>query len=308
MGIICSIAGHKWNGCKCERCGVYRDWEHEWLPVQGKCTEKCRICGRTRTVDHRWETVLDKCEEKCKVCGQVRKIDHTWNGCRCERCGEIRKEGHKWEAVAGKCEEKCVLCGQSRAIPHTYVKGICTVCGYEEINEIIAEIKNCSYSNPNQASKLISQVDDKTKLFPLITDNDAWKCDLRKLEIIIKAIKEDPRTSIMDLDDIWIKSIRVIGRDWKKVSLVSAQVRDKTRLYSLITDAELHDYQSQVVLIKNIKDDMLLSKIAKNTNLSYDLRTEARGRISDTQIKNSIDVKRNEMEQYFYDVDIKSGM
>ena len=308
MSIVCNIAGHKWNGCKCLRCGVLRDREHEWRPVQGQCTEKCRICGHTRTVEHKWEPVLDKCEEKCNICGQVRKIDHTWNGCRCERCGEIRNESHKWESVAGKCEEKCVVCGQTRTIPHTFVNGICTICGYEEVNEIIAEIKNCSYRYPDQVSKLISQVNDKTKLFPLITNEDAWKCDLRKLEIIIEAIKNDPKASMMDLDDIWIKCIHVIGHDWRKVSLVAAQVSDKNRLYSLITDAEFRDYQSQVVIIKNIKDDMLLSEIANNTNLSYDLRTEARDRISDTNKKNSLKVERNKVEQYFYDLDIKSGM
>lgn len=41
MGLICKLSGHKWNGCKCERCGETRNEQHDWS------TCKCSKCGRT---------------------------------------------------------------------------------------------------------------------------------------------------------------------------------------------------------------------------------------------------------------------
>jgi len=65
MGFTCKIFGHKWNCCKCERCGAIRDVGHKWSICEGKCIEKCEICGKEQ------------------------KIEHTWNGCKCSRCGEV---------------------------------------------------------------------------------------------------------------------------------------------------------------------------------------------------------------------------
>ena len=35
MKISCVIMGHKWKGCKCERCGKQRDQEHDYRPCEG---------------------------------------------------------------------------------------------------------------------------------------------------------------------------------------------------------------------------------------------------------------------------------
>ena len=43
MGFLCIMNGHKWNGCKCSRCGELRDEQHDW----NGCT--CRVCGRKLT-------------------------------------------------------------------------------------------------------------------------------------------------------------------------------------------------------------------------------------------------------------------
>ena len=42
MSILCRKFGHKWSGCKCQRCGEVRDESHNWHG----CT--CIICGMTR--------------------------------------------------------------------------------------------------------------------------------------------------------------------------------------------------------------------------------------------------------------------
>lgn len=52
------LFGHRWDGCKCKRCGRTREKKHDW----NGCV--CRRCGRKR----------DK--------------DHDWDGCVCRRCGK----------------------------------------------------------------------------------------------------------------------------------------------------------------------------------------------------------------------------
>jgi len=37
------LLGHKWNGCKCEKCGKTRDMQHKWLG----CV--CESCGKQTT-------------------------------------------------------------------------------------------------------------------------------------------------------------------------------------------------------------------------------------------------------------------
>ena len=90
------LFGHKWNGCKCERCGTMRDEGHDYRPVDGLCQEQCAICGKRR------ETA------------------HPWKGCKCERCGAIRDEGHDYRPVDGACEEACAICGKRREMAHAY--------------------------------------------------------------------------------------------------------------------------------------------------------------------------------------------
>ena len=65
MSLKC-LLGHKWNGCKCGRCGKIRNEQHDW----------------------------DGC--KCKQCGKTRDEQHDQNGCMCKRCGKIM---HDWKEI-----------------------------------------------------------------------------------------------------------------------------------------------------------------------------------------------------------------
>lgn len=62
MKLLC-LLGHKWNYCKCSRCGELRDENHKW----------------------------DYC--KCEICGKARDENHNWDGCKCKKCGKIRVDG-----------------------------------------------------------------------------------------------------------------------------------------------------------------------------------------------------------------------
>ena len=87
MNIKCFFS-HKWDGCKCERCGAIRidgsDVEHKWVLLEERCFEKCSNCGKERS-------------------------EHKWNGCKCERCGATRDKEHTW-IWNGKCK----ICGATR--------------------------------------------------------------------------------------------------------------------------------------------------------------------------------------------------
>lgn len=73
------LFGHKWDGCRCTKCGKTRDEDHQW----------------------------DLCKGKCKICGKTRQPEHDWNGCLCSRCGATRDEGHDWDGfVCKRCGKK----------------------------------------------------------------------------------------------------------------------------------------------------------------------------------------------------------
>ena len=104
MSLKC-LFGHKWNGCKCERCNATRDEGHKWVLSENKCIEKCSICGKERNVEHKW------------------------NGCKCVKCSETRDKGHRWILLEGKCIEECSICGETRKIEHRWNDGKCSRCG-----------------------------------------------------------------------------------------------------------------------------------------------------------------------------------
>ena len=76
------LFGHKWNGCKCTRCGKIRDEGHAW----NGCT--CTICGKVRDEGHVWKPTKDACIQVCSLCGR-QKSNHQLDekGC-CTICKE----------------------------------------------------------------------------------------------------------------------------------------------------------------------------------------------------------------------------
>ncbi len=61
MGIAC-LFGHKWDGCRCARCGLQRNEGHDW----------------------------DLCKGVCLKCGAKQPPQHDWDGKVCRRCGLMR--------------------------------------------------------------------------------------------------------------------------------------------------------------------------------------------------------------------------
>ncbi|MDR1793825.1 MAG: hypothetical protein LBR25_00300 [Erysipelotrichaceae bacterium] len=58
------LFGHKWNGCKCEKCGKIRNEEHQWAEKKG-CYKICTIC-KTAEISH--DFVSENGVYVCKNC------------------------------------------------------------------------------------------------------------------------------------------------------------------------------------------------------------------------------------------------
>ena len=109
------LFGHKWNSCKCSKCGKTRDEQHDF----DLCKGKCKHCGKTQAEQHSWNGC------KCSRCGKTRDEQHDWNGCICSRCGKRRNDKHSWNGC------KCSSCGFVREEGHKWVNCKCTTCGRE---------------------------------------------------------------------------------------------------------------------------------------------------------------------------------
>ena len=83
VNVMVCLFGHKWDGCKCTKCGKTRDEGHDW----DLCKGVCKRCGATQPAKHDW----DLCKGVCKRCGAEQPEQHDWDGLKCKRCGKTRK-------------------------------------------------------------------------------------------------------------------------------------------------------------------------------------------------------------------------
>ncbi len=158
MGGLCSIFGHKWNGCTCSRCGEKKDSGHSW----NHC--RCQICGKTRDEDHDW----DNC--RCLKCGKIRDEEHRFSYtsvsdtiCEgtCRICGKKIEQEHD-EEPQGNCTYKCRRCGFTRT-KHDFVPipgrcaEVCSICKEERDYLKIALDNSESFENRREAFKKLEE-------------------------------------------------------------------------------------------------------------------------------------------------------
>lgn len=102
-GTMSCLIGHKWNGCKCEKCGKTRDSGHDWT---GRV---CRICGAAMQVK--------KTAGSCCICGRSLyrnpdQADRMDNAARyCYQCGTDICV-HCLQKLGGS-QIKCPVCGEN---------------------------------------------------------------------------------------------------------------------------------------------------------------------------------------------------
>ncbi len=103
MSFTCKIAGHKWDGCSCSRCGARNpDFQAE----------------------HKWDVVEPIADPA--MAGHARKEHKVI----CSKCGEYRYNPHRF-AMSADCIIRCFECGYEIEW-HDFVDGTCTKCGADE--------------------------------------------------------------------------------------------------------------------------------------------------------------------------------
>lgn len=138
MNFFCKQGIHKWEHCKCVRCGLTVDEDHLW----DGCV--CTICGKTRDEQHEWNGCI------CKKCGKKRDYKHQWDGCLCTVCKTNRDREHQLEFILDSCRKRgygdklldeflpyhayrCIKCGRTIQERHKWInEGClteCSVCG-----------------------------------------------------------------------------------------------------------------------------------------------------------------------------------
>ena len=157
------LFGHKWSGCKCEKCGKTRDEYHKYSPYINNhnhlrsgndCVERCDICHNKKTIgEHSFIRIEDSCKEKCRICG-FEKTNYDYHKpirvpveCieKCEICGDVTNYlAHNWVGC------KCADCGESRKKEHNFQNGVCTICGVKSINvaECVSKLLALYSNNP----------------------------------------------------------------------------------------------------------------------------------------------------------------
>ena len=75
--------GHKWQGCKCAKCGKVRDQEHDFRHVS-ECEDRCARCGKT--VDkHRYV------KGYCERCGKMSPTPFDLSGLTAQEIDAARR-------------------------------------------------------------------------------------------------------------------------------------------------------------------------------------------------------------------------
>lgn len=161
------LFGHKWDGCKCTKCGKVRDNQHDW----DGCV--CKRCGAKRDEQHD----SDLCIGICKKCGAKQPEMHEWNGCVCKRCGKVRDEQHDWDLCLGVCRKcgkecsgaheiescVCMRCGREF---HTWENGACAVCGVKKTQRhVFKEIMDNLEASYDSAGRFSGECDVEHKFW-----------------------------------------------------------------------------------------------------------------------------------------------
>jgi len=73
---------HKWDGCKCSKCGEIREKKHHYSGCQ------CIRCGTKRDYEHDYKLDSIECYEVCVICGKKGEVKHEYTNGICKKCGK----------------------------------------------------------------------------------------------------------------------------------------------------------------------------------------------------------------------------
>ena len=149
------IFGHKWNGCKCARCGKVRDQDHDYQYKfkARSCLGTCNVCRKTVELPHDFKPVPGKCYMECA------------------RCHGQSQPNHSYRSEPGSCKSVCSVCGKV-VYKHSFVpvpgtnRTVCSVCGREGIAPLTPDeqsainlLKSGAAGGPGAEKKRLNAVD-----------------------------------------------------------------------------------------------------------------------------------------------------
>jgi len=149
------LFGHKWNGCKCDKCGKIRDERHDWTnPTRCKCT----ICGKTQDIGHVY-TKTTECKAICKICGKTTPaVYHNWDGDKCIDCGKIRTTQQAEQNNKTSLKQPDTVQSPVASFMPTNGSGLKKVTiymGHKSAGQIIT-----SFMNPNEIDTMLGELAD----------------------------------------------------------------------------------------------------------------------------------------------------
>lgn len=193
--ILCRLFGHKYNGCRCQRCGSTREEGHTFRGC------KCAVCGKVREEGHTFRicncyactmesATLEPDRRAAKYCHRIsclRNRDSYKKECLhiCTQCGTVLFTAHKMVPVPGKCYSKCTVCGYCSNPKHSWEGCRCTRCGDTRDREhtFIREgcrliCRNCGKTLESHSYRFIGQnVSYGTGKCPTVYASDSYRCN-----------------------------------------------------------------------------------------------------------------------------------
>jgi len=268
------LLGHKWNGCKCEKCGKIRDEQHMWKGCE------CSLCGKVRDEQHIWG----------------RRNDYT-NNCKCTRCGKsITRQD------INKITDQPIL-GIIAEFADANSSNVC-YDALEKLTDqkILADlaIKGSTYMlRMSAAEKLSNQILAQEVFVDVVKNCDA-------MGLVYNAIKKLTDSSI--IADIEKNGKYNSMREWAHDRLLD--LKGQQELYAIIKNSKDNDLREKAIM--RLTDQNILFEIASSNDsekyryeeevpgwtgrgddayiygwkkLTYDIRDTARERLAELKNK-----------------------
>ena len=164
------LFGHKWNGCKCSKCGKTRNTGHSFENVLGKCLKKCSICGEDLQVAHSYVSLSGVCELQCQVCGQINELPHEVAGSACSKCGKsINDLINEYETGIA-----ATPLNQPNACLHDCIKNI--ACRYKGIGDPSKLVYLCE----SYAKTMVAAMEDYWAFLSMMEKGQVWVVGIEK--------------------------------------------------------------------------------------------------------------------------------
>ncbi len=199
MSILCKFGKHKWQGCKCEKCGALRDFDHDFSYYNPQAVKKYG----------------SSC--KCRRCGKVRDQDHNWWGCKCNDCGKIRDEKHDY--LNGICKR----CGKSLVVDLPNMS--------ENDRALLIFDPKYSYSTRMEALDSIS-IDSALSTYkkPVVSHGERYSIDDEIAQAFLDRLPQETLKELVS-SDYWSAAVKVKDTDFlieecKKANSVSKYIQN----------------------------------------------------------------------------------